>query len=380
MGVLRVMEFVLGMEVKGCPGLNNHGFYAYPDAVERLRERGERGGFDWIFMIHVIDDTVFQRIEILHGTEGLEARSLIASGGNCEVLQGNPLDSRCCSIANRLKDQKFEEYAVIKMLNNKEGIVRSQIPTTSTQGVKYESEVCKLVFEYRKARIQQIDCPSKKIQNRRNKSRNKKENRREAREKPYVFRSNFDVIIGMDWLANHHAVIVCDERDRAESSNGDKFDSYKVYRVQGSSGLTPKDQHEVWFTTNSEMIRVKEIQKTSLRLACATMSSKSFILTVEAESCSDVTPRSLALPKDTDTMEKLTDNTVKEVSRGNGKCFDDESLAIPLDEIQIDDKPNFIEEPIEIMDREFKTAKSKPHSNLEGPLEFETRARVYLGA
>ncbi|GKC71834.1 hypothetical protein Tco_1117717, partial [Tanacetum coccineum] len=62
------------------------------------------------------------------------------------------------------------------------------------------------------------------------------------------------------------------------------------------------------------------------------------------------------------------------------KCFDDESLAIPLDEIQIDDKPNFIEEPIEIMDREFKTAKSKPHSNLEGPLEFETRARVYLGA
>ncbi|GKD39168.1 hypothetical protein Tco_1259375, partial [Tanacetum coccineum] len=32
------------------------------------------------------------------------------------------------------------------------------------------------------------------------------------------------------------------------------------------------------------------------------------------------------------------------------KCFIDEPLAIPLDEIQIDDKFNFIEEPIEIMD------------------------------
>ncbi|GKB95331.1 putative reverse transcriptase domain-containing protein [Tanacetum coccineum] len=36
------------------------------------------------------------------------------------------------------------------------------------------------------------------------------------------------------------------------------------------------------------------------------------------------------------------------------KCFVDEPLAIPLDEIQIDDKLNFIEEPVEIMDREVK--------------------------
>ncbi|GJR93691.1 putative reverse transcriptase domain-containing protein, partial [Tanacetum coccineum] len=36
------------------------------------------------------------------------------------------------------------------------------------------------------------------------------------------------------------------------------------------------------------------------------------------------------------------------------KCFSDESLAIPLDEIHIIDKLNFIEEPVEIMDREVK--------------------------
>ncbi|GJR56708.1 hypothetical protein Tco_1407229 [Tanacetum coccineum] len=38
-------------------------------------------------------------------------------------------------------------------------------------------------------------------------------------------------------------------------------------------------------------------------------------------------------------------------------CFVNEPLAIPLDEIQIDDKLNFIKEPIEIMDREVKRLK-----------------------
>ncbi|GKB00417.1 putative reverse transcriptase domain-containing protein [Tanacetum coccineum] len=42
---------------------------------------------------------------------------------------------------------------------------------------------------------------------------------------------------------------------------------------------------------------------------------------------------------------------------GDKKCFSDEPLAVPLIEIQIDDKLNFIEEPIEIMDREVKWLK-----------------------
>nr|GEV85833.1 putative reverse transcriptase domain, ribonuclease H-like domain, aspartic peptidase domain protein [Tanacetum cinerariifolium] len=39
------------------------------------------------------------------------------------------------------------------------------------------------------------------------------------------------------------------------------------------------------------------------------------------------------------------------------KCFSDESLIIPLDEVQLDDKLHFIEEPVEIMDREVKKLK-----------------------
>ncbi|GJY45389.1 hypothetical protein Tco_0434452 [Tanacetum coccineum] len=39
------------------------------------------------------------------------------------------------------------------------------------------------------------------------------------------------------------------------------------------------------------------------------------------------------------------------------KCLSDELLAIPLDEIHIDDKLHFAEEPVEIMDREVKRLK-----------------------
>ncbi|GJZ98983.1 hypothetical protein Tco_0671534 [Tanacetum coccineum] len=39
------------------------------------------------------------------------------------------------------------------------------------------------------------------------------------------------------------------------------------------------------------------------------------------------------------------------------KCYADEPLVVPLDGLHIDDKFHFIEEPIEIMDREVKRLK-----------------------
>ncbi|GJZ75780.1 putative reverse transcriptase domain-containing protein, partial [Tanacetum coccineum] len=55
------------------------------------------------------------------------------------------------------------------------------------------------------------------------------------------------------------------------------------------------------------------------------------------------------------------------------KCIADEPLAIPLDEIQVDDKLHFVEEPVEIMDREVKHLKQSripivkiPHHELWG--------------
>ena len=39
------------------------------------------------------------------------------------------------------------------------------------------------------------------------------------------------------------------------------------------------------------------------------------------------------------------------------KCLSDETLVIPLDEIEINESLNFVEEPVEVMDREVKQTK-----------------------
>ncbi|GJT96556.1 putative reverse transcriptase domain-containing protein [Tanacetum coccineum] len=41
------------------------------------------------------------------------------------------------------------------------------------------------------------------------------------------------------------------------------------------------------------------------------------------------------------------------------KCLSDESLVIPMKELRLDDKLNFVEEPVEIMDREVKKTKQR---------------------
>ncbi|GKA65870.1 putative reverse transcriptase domain-containing protein [Tanacetum coccineum] len=47
----------------------------------------------------------------------------------------------------------------------------------------------------------------------------------------------------------------------------------------------------------------------------------------------------------------------KILTRVGLKCLSDETLVIPLEEIQVDDKLNFVKEPVEIMDREVKQLK-----------------------
>ncbi|GKF76328.1 hypothetical protein Tco_0225772 [Tanacetum coccineum] len=58
------------------------------------------------------------------------------------------------------------------------------------------------------------------------------------------------------------------------------------------------------------------------------------------------------------------------------KCLADSTLQVPLDEIQVDAKLNFVEEPVEILEREFKKLKRsriaivKVRWNSERGLEF----------
>nr|GEW92846.1 putative reverse transcriptase domain-containing protein [Tanacetum cinerariifolium] len=80
---------------------------------------------------------------------------------------------------------------------------------------------------------------------------------------------------------------------------------------------------------------------------------------------------SLRLPRSESLLEELLDTRPRirrnseQLSRVYStfhvsnlkKCLSDETLAIPLDEIQIDEKLHFIEEPVKIMDREVKRLK-----------------------
>ena len=58
------------------------------------------------------------------------------------------------------------------------------------------------------------------------------------------------------------------------------------------------------------------------------------------------------------------------------KCLSDETLVIPLEEIEINENLHFIEEPVEIMDREVKSTKQsripivKVHWNAKRGPEF----------
>nr|GEU54123.1 reverse transcriptase domain-containing protein [Tanacetum cinerariifolium] len=52
------------------------------------------------------------------------------------------------------------------------------------------------------------------------------------------------------------------------------------------------------------------------------------------------------------------------------KCLSDESFVVPMKELQLDEKPNFVEEPVEIMDREVKQLKKKSYIYSQSKMEL----------
>nr|GEU81286.1 putative reverse transcriptase domain-containing protein [Tanacetum cinerariifolium] len=54
---------------------------------------------------------------------------------------------------------------------------------------------------------------------------------------------------------------------------------------------------------------------------------------------------------------RLLTTRIRQKSYANVRCLANENLVIPLEEIQLDDKLHFIEEAVEIMDREVKRLK-----------------------
>ncbi|GKC48108.1 hypothetical protein Tco_1065830 [Tanacetum coccineum] len=56
------------------------------------------------------------------------------------------------------------------------------------------------------------------------------------------------------------------------------------------------------------------------------------------------------------------------------KCHVDEPLVVPMDRLHIDDKLQFIEENIEIIDQEVKRLKPSCIPNCQGSLELSARS------
>ncbi|GKD29871.1 reverse transcriptase domain-containing protein [Tanacetum coccineum] len=86
---------------------------------------------------------------------------------------------------------------------------------------------------------------------------------------------------------------------------------------------------------------------------------------------------SMAYHPQTDRQSERTIQTLKDMLRacvidfGKGwerhlplKCLSNESLVIPMKELRLDDTLNFVEEPIEIMDREVKQLRQSRASPL----------------
>ncbi|GJW85320.1 putative reverse transcriptase domain-containing protein [Tanacetum coccineum] len=135
---------------------------------------------------------------------------------------------------------------------------------------------------------------------------------------------SFDVIIGMDWLAKYHTLIVCDEKvvhipyeNEVLIIRGDNCDNETSY-IQKADDKNGGD--------------ATEKVPTSTRI-------------------SRIVPRHLpGLPPTRKLMNRL---------------------AIPLDEIQVDDKLNFIEEPVEIMDHEDKRLKQIRIPIVKEPVDLQ---------
>ncbi|GJS60550.1 hypothetical protein Tco_0655334 [Tanacetum coccineum] len=138
-----------------------------------------------------------------------------------------------------------------------------------------------------------------------------------TREEAANIAQSFDVVIGMDWLSKYHAKFFCDEIAFHIPIDGETLIIRECVIRFGKRGkLNPR-----YIGPFRILKRVGPVAYT------------------------------LELPEELSNVH----NTFH-VSNLK-KCLSDESLIIPIKELRLDDKLNFVEEPVEIMDREVKQLK-----------------------
>ncbi|GJV61560.1 putative reverse transcriptase domain-containing protein [Tanacetum coccineum] len=134
---------------------------------------------------------------------------------------------------------------------------------------------------------------------------------------------SFDVIIGMDWLAKNHAMII------TVKENKDKSKEKRLEDVP-----TVRDFQEVF---PEDLPRLPPIRQVEFQIDL-----------VPGAAIVAQTPYRLARSE----MEELCFHV-----SNLKKCYADEPLVMPLEGIHVDDKLQFVEEPVEIIEREIKRLK-----------------------
>ncbi|GJS23709.1 putative reverse transcriptase domain-containing protein [Tanacetum coccineum] len=147
---------------------------------------------------------------------------------------------------------------------------------------------------------------------------------------------SFDVIVGMDWLSEHKAEIVCHE---------------KVVRIPLESGETLIVQGERTPGIAKALSNVK-VDEPKL----SDISVVQDFVEVFLEDLSGLPPQRQVEERLRLPMELSEVHGTFHVSNLK-KCLVDATLHVPLDEIKIKKTLYFVEEPLEIIDREVKTLK-----------------------
>nr|GEW32524.1 retrotransposon protein, putative, Ty3-gypsy subclass [Tanacetum cinerariifolium] len=124
--------------------------------------------------------------------------------------------------------------------------------------------------------------------------------------------------------------------------------SRKERKYQKSSGLLVQPEIPQWKWENITMDFVTKLPRTTTR------QDTIWVIADRLTKSAHFLPM-----REDDTLEKLTRHYHTSIKAAPFEALHgpDEPLAIPLDEIQVDNKLHFIEEPVEIMDREVKSLK-----------------------
>nr|GEV14274.1 putative reverse transcriptase domain-containing protein [Tanacetum cinerariifolium] len=197
---------------------------------------------------------------------------------------------------------------------------------------------------------------------------------------------SFDVIIGMDWLREYH-------KEAKDKSKGKRLEYMPIIRDfhEDLSGIPPARQtikissliHDYGFESSEEILESqtealkpenlsaedvggmlrKDLSKEKIQAArdrqksYADLKRKPMDFQVSDRGMLKVLSKVgdvayiLELPQQLSRVY-----TTFHVSNLK-KCLSDESLMIPLEELRVDDKLHFVEEPIKVMDRETKRLK-----------------------